>query len=265
MDTKEIEIVTLVAVTTFVILLLLLLVLNLLLTGRNRRLKHQAEVFQMESEYREELAAIKTEIAETTLSDISRDLHDEVGQLLTFAILQIGNVKSRPEAERDAMMEEIHATLKESLDSIRSIARGLSPDFIGKAGLQAALQQLIDRAVARTMVSIKLNWQPELKVLSATAELIAFRIIRECLTNTLRHSGAGNIIIQVTCESNTILITFEDDGKGIQVAPNTQATMGISSMHQYAALIKGTINFEDIKAGGTKMTLTFPDLPTEKI
>lgn len=264
MDTKEIEIVTLVAVTTFVILLLLLLVLNLLLTGRNRRLKHQAEVFQMESEYREELAAIKTEIAETTLSDISRDLHDEVGQLLTFAILQMGNVKSRPQAEREAMMEEIHATLKESLDSIRSIARGLSPDFIGKAGLQAALQQLIDRAMSRTTVSIKLNWQHELKILSATSELITFRIIRECLTNTLKHSGANNIIIQASCEHNTILITFEDDGKGILAVSNTQQTMGISSMHQYAALIKGKMDFENVTTGGTKMILTFPDLPLEK-
>ena len=72
------------SVITIVVLILVLLLVNLMLTGRNRRLRHEAEMMRVRYDFSEQLATIRMEVAEATLSDVSRYLNDEVGQLLTF-------------------------------------------------------------------------------------------------------------------------------------------------------------------------------------
>ncbi len=89
MDKDFAQIGFLITIITVVILLLVLLLVNLLLTSRNRRLRYEAQMQAIQSKQREELADIRTEVAEATLGDVSRDLHDEVGQLLTFCVLQL--------------------------------------------------------------------------------------------------------------------------------------------------------------------------------
>lgn len=257
MDAKEIEIATLVIAATFIILLLLLLVINLMLTARNRRLKHQSELLLLESRYRENLSAIKMEVAEATLADVSRDLHDEVGQLLTFSILQIGNISVRPENEKSGMIEEVQSTIREALETVRSISRGISPDFISKQGLVAAAKQLCERASSRTGIVIHLKASDNFHIQNSSATLISFRIIRECLTNTLRHARAKNISLSFDQTENDISITFSDDGIGLPQPTDEHLSLGLSSMKKYASLINGSIDFTNNESGGFKMKLTF--------
>lgn len=257
MDAKEIEIATLVIAATFIILLLLLLVINLMLTARNRRLKHQSELLLLESKYRENVSAIKMEVAEATLADVSRDLHDEVGQLLTFSILQIGNIAVRPENEKSGMIDEVQSTLREALETVRSISRGISPDFISKQGLVVATKQLCERASSRTGIITHLKTDDNFHIENSSAALISFRIIRECLTNTLRHAKAKNVSLKFEQNDNDISITFSDDGIGLAEPASDHLSLGLSAMKKYAALINGSIDFTNNESGGFKMHLTF--------
>lgn len=257
MDAKEIEIATLVIAATFIILLLLLLVINLMLTARNRRLKHQSEMLLLESRYRENLSVIKMEVAEATLADVSRDLHDEVGQLLTFTILQMGNMTGRPENEKAGMIAEVQSTMREALETVRSISRGISPDFISRQGLVVAVKQLCERASSRTGIVTHFDVAENFRIENGTAALISFRILRECLTNTLRHAMAKNVYLTFAQSDIDTNITFSDDGIGLPEQTDDHISLGLSSMKKYAALINGSIDFTNKNTGGFKMHLTF--------
>jgi signal transduction histidine kinase len=232
---------------------------NLLLSSRNRRLRHQSELQQMQLHFREEMNSIRMDVAEQTLKEVARDLHDEVGQLLTFSILQIGNLRKTPEEKQEAMMLEVQASVKDALDSVRSISRGLSPDIVNAIGLKASIEQLIDRAARRTGLPIHFDWPGNLEILQSSTRVVTFHMIRECLTNTIRHAEAKNAWIGFKEEGEMVSMIFEDDGKGFPKDELKVASMGLISMKQRAQLVKGDLYIADRNGGGSTITFTFPN------
>lgn len=259
MDTNFAEVAFFIAVISVVILILVLLVVNLMLTGRNRRLRHQSEMQQVQSQLREDIAAIRMEVAEATLSDVSRDLHDEVGQLLTFCVLQLENLSGQPPHEQKPMVDEIKKSVRDALDSIRSISRGLNPDFVNQQGLFASLEQLLERATIRTGIETKLNVQPGFVIISESNPIIIFRIIRECITNAIRHGQAKEIVVSLSTSHGTGKIEINDNGSGIRKEVSNLPGLGFKTMQQYAGLMNGELQFESQNGIGTKIILTFPN------
>ncbi len=258
MDENFAQIGFLLTVITVVILLLVLLLVNLMLTSRNRRLKHRAEMMEVESKLREELAGIRIEVAEATLDDVSRDLHDEVGQLLTFSVLQLENLAASPMDAQQPMLDEIKKSVRDALDSIRSISRGLNPDIVNQQGLHVSLELLIDRAITRTGKHIRMNTQPGFNIRNSSHAIIVFRIIRECLTNAVRHGKASTINISLKNSNETAEISIHDNGVGIKSDSNVDG-FGFKTMQHYARLMKGELKTESGNGEGTKILLTFPN------
>jgi len=259
MDTNFNQIALLLTVITITVLLLVLLVVNLLLGSRNRKLKHQAELQMMEVRQKADAALIRSEVTEATLSDVARDLHDEVGQLLTFSILQLENLSILPTEEKLAALPEIKKSVRESLDSIRSIARGLSIDFITEFGLIDSFKQLLERASKRTSVKTSLYISPGFTINRNVNAVILFRIIRECITNALRHGLASEIQIRIEPVDSNCSISVIDNGSGLVNDRGLHLGLGMKSMHYYASLIQGKLQLENHSTGGTKVCLIFPN------
>jgi hypothetical protein len=246
-------------VITVVVLLLVLLLVNLMLTARNRKLRFMSELQEVQSRQREQIAGIRTEVAEATLADVSRDLHDEVGQLLTFSVLQLENIPARPAAEQPQMLTEIKKSVRDALDAIRSISRGLNPDYVNQQGLVQSLEQLLDRARIRAGVKTLLLVAPDFRLGNDAHPIIIFRIMRECLTNALRHGKATRITIQLTSNPNKAEISFVDNGVGAIAEPGTKASMGFKNMQHYASLMHGSLTLSGSPEKGTEILLTIPN------
>jgi|SRR5688572_24762771 len=246
------------SVVTIVIVLLVLLLFNLMLTGRNRKLKHHAELLQVQLKLREEVAAIRLEVAEATLGDVSRDLHDEVGQLLTFCILQLENMADTPESKKQGMINEIKQSVRDALDAIRSISRGLNPDMVNSQGLIISLEQLLERATSRTNKKFRMEVAPGFRIKNSSNPIIVFRIIRECLTNAIRHGHADEVLISMKPQGELAEIIIHDNGIGInkEISPGG---LGFKTMQHYAGLMNGELNFKSGNDDGTKIILTFPN------
>ncbi len=259
MDKDFAQIGFLITIITVIILLLVLLLVNLLLTSRNRRLRYEAQMQAIQSKQREELADIRTEVAEATLGDVSRDLHDEVGQLLTFCVLQLENLSVSPEEKKHLMLTEIKTSVRDSLDAIRSISRGLSPDYVNNQGLVKSLEQLLERAQIRTGIKTALMVAPNFILNNETHPIIVFRIIRECVTNALRHGKASRITIGLTSNPHRAEISFVDNGIGMQSLSGTTLSLGFKNMQHYASLINGTLTLESTTDKGTEILLTIPN------
>ncbi len=231
-----------------------------MLSSRNKKLRHKAELLQAYAHQREVTEAARMEVAVATLSDISRDLHDEVGQLLTFSILQLEYLTTKPEEERQKLIDEVKQSVRDSLDAIRTISRGLNSDFIHEQGLMNSLEQLFQRAQQKTVVVINVISNTKFNFLPSTTSVIVYRILRECLTNSIRHGQATQIDINFSSTENENMVLFSDNGNCKDVNAFNTTGLGAKSMNYYASLINGNVSFINNPSNGVTVQLTFPEV-----
>lgn len=250
--------------TGFLVVALVLATIAMWHYRRSRQLTRQLESERFHAKNREEMITVRAEVAETTITDLSRDLHDEVGQLLTFAILQMENMSSGQAPDREAMMGEVKKSVRDALDSIRSISRGLNADFIKKQGLVASLRQLAERASARTGIKVHLVVNPDFCLPDPSFAVIIFRIMRECLTNALKHGQATRLTMSLVSSEKGVEVSFSDNGKGMN-GKIENASLGWRNMQHYASLIHGTLSVNENIHHGSEILLAIPKNNTKKI
>jgi len=221
-------------VTMLVIAVLVAAVVVTIMLSHRRAEKNRREMAQMELDYQKELRAIESEVQEATLSHVAGELHDNIGQLLTFMRLQLEKEKLR-HPESLPSLEPISDTLKSTMQQVRLLSHSLSNDFIADGGLQQAIGQEAERleGLGRFSVSFETDGlEPEL---SKDARIIAFRIFQEALGNTLKHAQAKQLTISLK-GGNGFLLQLEDDGKGFDLrqAMINQDGLGLKNMYRRA-------------------------------
>ncbi|CAN5528396.1 hypothetical protein BH11BAC2_BH11BAC2_00980 [soil metagenome] len=249
-------------VVTFLIVFLVLLLINLLLTGRNRKLKHQTEVLEIKASIEEEVNRVKIEVAESTLNDVAHDLHDNVGQLLTFSIIQLNNLRQNPLLSENNLVGEARDSVQEALQSIRSISKVLSHDYISSFGIKEATQRIFESLERNNVLKTQLDFQDDLEFVSSSNELFAFRIIQECVNNTIKHAEASEITLKVSLLGNEIQIIYQDNGKGSDKNLEIEKLkngLGMTSMRKRAEMMKGTFEISPAVPHGLKILLEFPN------
>jgi two-component system, NarL family, sensor histidine kinase DegS len=157
------------------------------------------------------------------------------------------------------MIDEVKQSVRDSLDVIRSISRGLSPDFVNQQGLLSSLQQLVERASHRTNRTIQLHAEPGFAIREPSHAIIVFRIVRECLTNAIRHGNASLITVELKEVENSAHVAIRDNGAGMQSVSDHGNGQGFRTMQHYAGLMNGELGFAKQEGGGTEILLTFPN------
>ncbi len=264
MDKGKSEIAIFIILTTFVILLMILMLVNLLLSGRNKRLRFKSELAEMKTQLEMELAKTRVEVAESTLNDVARDLHDDVGQQISFSIIQLNNFLQVADLNTNKTLAEAKESMHDALQSVRSISKVLSHDYISSFGINNAIEQLFSGLKRKGIIQTSLDFSNEIHFISASNEIFAFRIIQECISNTIKHAEADHLSLFIREENNIITITYSDNGKGInfEMINNDfkKFSMGFSNLIKRAELMKGTITFLPAENGGLKTVLIFPNI-----
>jgi two-component system sensor histidine kinase UhpB len=198
-----------------------------------------------------ELAAQERERAR-----IARELHDEVGQMLTAIALRAERAAADPTAEqRDALLE-ISQTALGSLEDVRRIGRELRPEVLDDLGLINAVIALCGRVDRQRGLRVRrsLDWQ--LPELAPEVELVIYRIAQEALTNVLRHSGANEVIVALSQADGAVVLEVSDDGRGLQ--PNAEER-GLRGMRERAHVINASLEVDGRpNGGGTRISLRVP-------
>lgn len=190
---------------------------------------------------------------------IAQELHDEIGQSLTALLLQVeGLARSLPHSERDDLAELSRST-RETLDQVRGVARRLRPEVLDDLGLGKAITALCARLGEQSGVDIDCSIDPELPQLAPEAELVAYRVAQEALTNTLRHSGAEHAALVLERDGDDVLLTVADDGRGIPA--DAEPGSGIQGMRERALLIGARLAIDPGDGGGTTVRLRLDGQP----
>jgi two-component system, NarL family, sensor histidine kinase UhpB len=174
---------------------------------------------------------------------IAQELHDQIGQELTAALLLLSRLESQAPTDLRSHVLEAQSAVRASLEDARRISIELRPEALDDLGLENALAVLCDRFAERSGLEVTCRIAERLAKLSPDVELVIYRVAQEALTNVARHSGSRRVEFSVAPEDGRIVLTVRDYGRGLggDQAPGS----GIRGMRERAALIGATLEIRD--------------------
>jgi len=187
-------------------------------------------------------------------SRIARELHDEVGQMLTAVALQAERAAGGASRQEEALNEIAHTVIR-SIEDLHRIGRELRPEALDDLGLVSALIALCSRVEQQGAVSVRRDLDWRLPRLSAEAELVIYRVAQEALTNVLRHADASEVIVTLTGADGWVILVVRDDGHGL---PDARREGGLAGMRERALLIGAELQVHRGVDGGTEIVLSVP-------
>lgn len=186
---------------------------------------------------------------------IARELHDEVGQMLTAIALRAQRAADGVQGVgREALLELSQGALG-SLEDVRRLARELRPEVLDDLGLVNALIALCGRVDRETDIRVRRELDWHLPTLSPEVELVIYRVAQEALTNVLRHADASDVTVELHALDGRVVLAVADNGRGM---PADTVERGVRGMRERAALIDAELDMRAGAAGGTRLTLTVP-------
>jgi signal transduction histidine kinase len=222
----------------------------------NRRLfARMAELSERRSELAQKLIATQ----ESTLRYISRELHDEFGQILTAMGAMLGRAGAHaPEGSSlRTDLQEVRQIAQDTLDRVRSLSQALHPVMLDEAGLESTLDWYIPTVERQTGIAISYRKEGNPFAVDAGAAVQIYRVLQEALNNVARHSGAKQAWVRLRFLPSELELEVEDHGAGFNGQPPRQG-IGLVAMRERAELMGGRIVFSIPSTGGTMLRLTAP-------
>lgn len=226
-----------------------------------------SEVGELATAFNEMLARLEAERRESTRRAlaaqeserlrIAHELHDEVGQTLTAALLQLAAVVKRvpePTIEEFGAAQE---TVRAGLEDVRRIALELRPEALEHLGLVSAIEALCERLEQRTGLQITLVIAADLPVLDRDRELVLYRVAQEALTNVVRHSGATKAELGLARSPDRVTLSVMDDGRGLNGGGDNDG-VGLRGMRERALLVGADLDVRSRPQGGVRVQLDVP-------
>jgi signal transduction histidine kinase len=227
----------------------------------NRRLFAQLAALSNE---RRELAQRLIATRESTLREISRELHDEFGQILTAIGSMLGRAGHQaPEGSPlRADLREIREVAQTALDNVRGLSQTLHPSILEELGLESTVDWYLTTVEKQLGIRVKYERSGIAVPIDATVGIHVYRVLQEALSNVARHSGSDEAVVRLRINTATLELEIEDRGKGLEPGPRRQG-LGLVTMRERAAIVGGTLEFDRPSSGGTLVRLVVPLTATE--
>ena len=239
--------------------------------GQMRRLvlaNNITERHAAEEKLKESYEAIRTltgylqNVREQERLNISREIHDELGQLLTVLKMDVSWLNKKIGGENSMVKEKLSEILNlvdTTVRSIRRIASELRPTLLDDLGLYAAMEWHLEEFERRSGIRRELVIPENELALSDSLKIGIFRIFQESLTNVARHSEAKNVNVSLLQKDNQLILTIRDNGIGFEEGPMaTKKTLGLLGMKERSMMMGGVYNITSARGAGTTVTVIIP-------
>ena len=230
---------------------------------RLRSLERHARSLQLQTEQdREKLRNLSLQTAKALEDErrlISRELHDQIGQLLTAIQMKFNKIDgSKDPSERSRYVQEGKALVYRTVSAARDMAMGLRPSVLDDLGLVAALEWQVREFKRRSGMQVNLNLSGNLDHLPDGHRTCLYRIVQEALTNCGRHSEAKHVELTVQGGPDHISLTVWDDGKGFDAKPSTRRGLGLVGIEERARELGGSAKIHSQAGRGTLLEVDIP-------
>jgi PAS domain S-box-containing protein len=224
---------------------------------------HNARLFEQVRAGRERHRALSrrmVELQEAERREVGRELHDEVGQLLTGLNLTLEMCARGPAEERAAGLGQAQELVRELMAKVRKLSLHLRPAMLDDLGLLPTLLWHFERFTAQTRVKVNFAHSGLDRRFPPALETAAYRIVQESLTNVARHAHVDQVTVQLRADAENLSVKVEDRGAGFvpSVVLAAGATSGIAGMRERALLLGGQFTADSAPGAGTRLATLLP-------
>ncbi|RYF85065.1 MAG: hypothetical protein EOO00_14515, partial [Chitinophagaceae bacterium] len=223
--------------------------------------KHRQRITRQEStimalDFERQLAESQLEMQEETFLSVSQEIHDNIGQLLSLAKLNLAMEISSSTVS--SKLVDTHQLVSKAIVDLRNLAHMLDPDYILKTGLRKILYDEVERLRHLGITDINLDMSENRGHADPKKELIIFRVFQEAINNIIKHANASSVVVSLTYLSDTIELRVSDNGDGFRFSTDSASGTGLRNMSRRTDLIGGLFELESAPGKGTSIRVSVP-------
>jgi signal transduction histidine kinase len=222
--------------------------------------EHQVQTERAELEMRT-LSQRLVEAQEDERRRLSRELHDEVGQLLTGLRLQFGSAQKAANGATGAFhseMEQCKDLVDQAIHAVRDLAMGIRPSILDDLGLGAALEWQARDFQRRTQIPVHVTLEGEIELIPEPHRTAIYRVVQEALTNCAKHAQASQISVSLRLANDHLRVLIHDDGVGLRSAEQRKAGLGFVGMKERVRELAGQVSLHSTEGAGTTLQIEIP-------
>jgi len=192
---------------------------------------------------------------------LSRELHDEVGQMMTALGIELGNIEDLKNADDRTFRERVADAKRlngDAMRTIRDLAMGLRPSMLDDIGLEAALQWQGREFSRHTGVPASVEVKGTLDDLNDAQRTCIYRVVQEALTNGARHANAKHVVVSIRNKKGYVVVIVHDDGVGFNAPMTVRGGLGLLGMQERVKALDGVLDISSEPRGGTTIRVQIP-------
>ncbi len=256
----EQEIINAIIVATIIFSLLVGFVLIYTRLHYKKILQHEREVSSIKSSFQQEILHTQLEIREQTLKNIAQEIHDNIGQTLSLAKLNLNTINLADNAKANDKITSSKELVSKAIHDLRYLSKSMNMDSILAAGLLKAVKMELEIVEKSGIFETHLEVGGIPSSIDPKKELILFRMVQEALNNIIKHSGATRIEVAISFETFLINIKIKDNGHGFENSLSSETLydgIGLKNMNSRILLIDGKLEIRT-QPGNTVVEITAP-------
>jgi len=243
----------------FVVVILLLTTFTIVffITYQKRKNKLLLDKYEAEKRFEDEIVKSKLEIQEQTLKNVGWELHDNIGQLLSVANMQLNILSSKVDENYKTSVSDIKEVVASSLQEVRSLSKSLNSEVIEYSGLEESVKNELSRFERLQVIQPSFKLQGEGFDLDQKDTIILYRILQELFSNVIKHSKADKIDVEFDYNNDQLKIKVKDNGIGFN-SEEIKKGSGMFNMQSRAKMINAKLDFDSSVSSGTSVNLIYP-------
>jgi two-component system, NarL family, sensor kinase len=250
-------------ICTLLILTLISFVAYIVYRYQQKQNSFYRDMEELKAKHRNEMLQSQVEIQEQTFENISREIHDNIGQKLTLAKLHLNTLTLGDRVQAASRVSDVVLMITDAISDLSDISRSLSAEIIEQSGLIKALEFEVNQLNKLSLYNINMQVVGEPVFMDAQKELILFRIVQESLNNIMKHAAASVVQIKLNYQKHMLLLGINDNGKGFSTNDPTYWGTGIANMKRRAGWLNGQCVLQSTPGCGTSITIEIPVYETE--
>lgn len=252
MPKEKLELVlTVVSVSVFFLLLVIsgFFLFRIYLKRKNKLLLEQE---RMNIAFEQTLLKSKLEIQENTFNDISREIHDNIGQVLSLVRINLNTLDTSADAEKINLMDDL---MGKAITDLRNLSHSLNADHIRNNGWLPPVTKLLSDLEKTGKYATHIYYDENLPSPGSDKPIILFRMIQEIINNIIRHAAADTIHLDARKEDGKLIIKIVDNGKGFDVG-RKPGGVGLQNLKNRAKMVNADLAIKSEQGKGTTVTIS---------
>lgn len=237
-------------VATAVLGVLAIFIINFVVIYRKRQIQNLAEKRELLTAFQQEKLQATVEIQENTFRQVGLELHDNIGQILGFARMQLNGAADDPED----IIRQTDALLGKAISEVRELSHSLHSGRIEDIGLVAAIKGLLEKIEKSAFAKTEFTYDDH-ELMGKESAVLYFRMIQELVNNIIKHAEASVIKIDISGKDGRTVFTISDDGKGYDVQAANDG-IGMRNLKERAILANAEIVFDSRQNHGTTVKIS---------